>query len=63
VCNKIVYDVADFAHEHPGGSELLMSHFGKDITSAFNGGVYNHSNAARNRLDMMRCATLTDTEE
>lgn len=34
--------------EHPGGRHLLAKHIGKDATTAFFGGVYDHSNAAHN---------------
>lgn len=33
---------------HPGGPVVLSSNSGKDMTSAFFGGVYQHSNAAHN---------------
>ena len=34
--------------EHPGGRHLLAKNIGKDATTAFFGGVYDHSNAAHN---------------
>ena len=34
--------------EHPGGRHLLKKNIGKDATTAFFGGVYDHSNAAHN---------------
>jgi len=34
--------------EHPGGRHLLRKNIGKDATTAFFGGVYDHSNAAHN---------------
>ncbi|TFL07914.1 hypothetical protein BDV98DRAFT_42813 [Pterulicium gracile] len=43
-----VHDVTDFVDEHPGGSALLTTSSGKDMTSAFFGGVYEHSNSAHN---------------
>eukprot|EP00026_Physarum_polycephalum_P003701 Phypoly_transcript_03715.p1 GENE.Phypoly_transcript_03715~~Phypoly_transcript_03715.p1 ORF type:complete len:771 (+),score=67.31 Phypoly_transcript_03715:41-2353(+) len=45
-----IYDVSDFFLEHPGGTKVMESFFGKDATNAFTGGIYKHSNAARNRL-------------
>ena len=34
--------------EHPGGRHLIAKMIGKDATTAFFGGVYDHSNAAHN---------------
>ncbi len=49
-----VYAVGEFIHQHPGGKSLIKTNIGTDITEKFNGGVYLHSNAARNLLEMMR---------
>ncbi|CAO3572769.1 unnamed protein product [Mortierella alpina] len=54
----VVYDVADFMTEHPGGEKYIKMGVGKDMTSAFNGGMYDHSNAARNLLSLMRVAVV-----
>ncbi|KAI7819244.1 delta-9 fatty acid desaturase [Gamsiella multidivaricata] len=54
----VVYDVADFISEHPGGPKYLNMSIGKDMTAAFNGGMYDHSNAARNLLSLMRIAVV-----
>jgi stearoyl-CoA desaturase (delta-9 desaturase) len=43
-----IHDVSSFLDEHPGGRNLLAKDIGKDATSAFFGGVYEHSNAAHN---------------
>jgi stearoyl-CoA desaturase (Delta-9 desaturase) len=43
-----IHDVSDFMDEHPGGRHLLARNIGKDATTAFFGGVYDHSNAAHN---------------
>jgi len=53
-----VYDVENFMTDHPGGKNLLQSGIGKDMTEAFNGGVYKHHNAARNLLWTMRVGRL-----
>jgi len=37
---------------------MIMSGVGKDATSMFNGGVYNHSNAAHNLLSTMRVGVI-----
>lgn len=54
----LVHDVTDFIDEHPGGRTLISSGIGKDATAMFNGGVYNHSNAARNLLAKYRVGII-----
>lgn len=46
--NGYIHDVSGFEEKHPGGRSILMRHVGKDASSAFSGGVYEHSNAAHN---------------
>eukprot|EP00924_Labyrinthula_sp_SR-Ha-C_P003332 snap_masked-scaffold_15-processed-gene-6.32-mRNA-1 protein AED:0.02 eAED:0.02 QI:0/-1/0/1/-1/1/1/0/388 len=58
IFNKVVHDVKKFIPEHPGGEKLLKAYIGKDVTGAFRGEVYNHSNGAENLLGMMRIAKL-----
>eukprot|EP00842_Homolaphlyctis_polyrhiza_P006443 jgi/Hompol1/67/HPOL_003133-RA len=53
-----IFDVAGFLDQHPGGRGFLKSSVGKDVSTAFNGGVYDHHNAARNLASMMRIAIL-----
>ncbi|KAG8733430.1 hypothetical protein FRC11_006317 [Ceratobasidium sp. 423] len=53
-----IHDVSSFLEEHPGGKHLLAKMIGKDATTAFFGGVYDHSNAAHNLLAMMRVGVL-----
>jgi stearoyl-CoA desaturase (delta-9 desaturase) len=43
-----IHDVSTFIEEHPGGRHLLVKNIGKDASTAFFGGVYDHSNAAHN---------------
>jgi len=43
-----IHDVSSFIDQHPGGSLLLSKNSGQDMTAAFFGGVYDHSNAAHN---------------
>eukprot|EP01113_Clastostelium_recurvatum_P005982 TRINITY_DN126_c0_g1_i2.p1 TRINITY_DN126_c0_g1~~TRINITY_DN126_c0_g1_i2.p1 ORF type:complete len:776 (-),score=232.97 TRINITY_DN126_c0_g1_i2:56-2383(-) len=62
VCEGIVHDVATFVEEHPGGRAFIDTAIGKDITNNFNGGVYEHSNGARNLLAQMRVGRV-DPEE
>ncbi|KAJ9319535.1 hypothetical protein DTO271D3_304 [Paecilomyces variotii] len=54
----VVHDVADFIEEHPGGKAFISSAIGKDATATFNGGVYQHSNAAHNLLSTMRVGVI-----
>ncbi|KAI7870833.1 stearoyl-CoA desaturase [Spinellus fusiger] len=67
-CNKpwiliegILYDLEGF--DHPGGIKYITAGYGKDMTTSFNGGVYNHSNGARNLLSMMRVGVLLNGME
>ncbi|THH33814.1 hypothetical protein EUX98_g486 [Antrodiella citrinella] len=53
-----IHDVGQFMDQHPGGRRLLETHVGKDATTAFFGGVYDHSNAAHNLLATMRVGAL-----
>jgi stearoyl-CoA desaturase (delta-9 desaturase) len=43
-----IHDLSSFMDQHPGGRGLLSSNVGKDATTAFLGGVYEHSHAAHN---------------
>ena len=54
----VIHDVSSFINEHPGGKTLIKSAIGKDATALFNGGVYNHSNAAHNLLSSMRVGVI-----
>lgn len=54
-----IYDVSNFKKKHPGGWILIDSATGTDATALFNGGVYQHSNAARNLLLTMRVGILS----
>jgi len=54
----VVHDVSGFIADHPGGKALISSGIGKDATAMFNGGVYNHSNAAHNLLSTMRVGVI-----
>jgi len=54
----IVHDISSILESHPGGRALIRSGIGRDMTAAFNGGVYGHSNAAHNLLSTMRVAVV-----
>ena len=60
ILNNIVCDVTDFLNnnKHPGGINIIKLRNGKDVTQAFNGDVYNHSNAARNLVSHMPIAKI-----
>ncbi|KAJ2663836.1 hypothetical protein IWW48_001102 [Coemansia sp. RSA 1200] len=51
VIEGFIYNVEDFVDMHPGGPRLIKSGIGKDMTNAFNGGVYNHHYSARNLMN------------
>ena len=59
----VIHNVAPFILEHPGGKALISSGIGKDATAMFNGGVYEHSNAAHNILSTMRVGILRGGQE
>ena len=58
----IVHNVKNFIKEHPGGAALIKASLGKDATKAFNGAVYQHSNAGHNLLATMRVAVIKDSD-
>jgi stearoyl-CoA desaturase (delta-9 desaturase) len=59
----VIHDVSGFIADHPGGKALISSSVGKDATALFNGGVYEHSNAAHNLLSTMRVGILRGGQE
>ncbi|CAG5149716.1 uncharacterized protein ALTATR162_LOCUS2431 [Alternaria atra] len=59
----VIHDVSPFIADHPGGKTLIKSAVGKDATAIFNGGVYEHSNAAHNLLSTMRVGILRGGQE
>ncbi|KAK7036263.1 acyl-CoA desaturase [Favolaschia claudopus] len=58
IISGFIHDVAAFVEEHPGGAHWIVRYIGKDATTAFFGGVYDHSNAAHNLLAMKRVGVL-----
>jgi len=58
VIGGFIHDVEHFIDEHPGGKHFLKARLGKDATSAFYGGVYDHSNGAGNLLAMLRVGCI-----
>ncbi|KAI9137961.1 hypothetical protein BKA69DRAFT_1094648 [Paraphysoderma sedebokerense] len=63
IIDRMVYDVSKFIETHPGGPGYLKSNSGKDVTHMYNGGVYNHSNAARNLMAKFRIAVIKKGED
>jgi len=55
---EYILDVTKFKNEHPGGKSFINSYLGKDASNAYNGSIYNHSNAARNEAVTLRVARL-----
>ena len=58
-----VVDCGEFAADHPGGSKLVTSMYGKDATDAFTASVYKHSNAAHNLMHTMRVGVVSDAKK
>ncbi|KAJ3346625.1 hypothetical protein HDU83_002829 [Entophlyctis luteolus] len=58
IISGVVYDVTNFVDDHPGGKGFLKASIGRDVTVSFNGGVYDHANAARNLMCHFRYARL-----
>lgn len=63
LCDGLIFDISKFYTSHPGGEAILEPFYGRDITRAFNGGVYNHSNAARNLSRHFIIARIVDDVE
>lgn len=49
IIDGLVHDVEPYMSEHPGGPKLFRSYAGRDATTAFNGGLNWHTQAARTR--------------
>jgi cytochrome b involved in lipid metabolism len=58
-----IHDVGSFINEHPGGPHMLIKFIGKDATTAFFGGVYDHSNAAHNVSSCLSSRMTVDLTE
>lgn len=58
VISGFIHDVTQFMDEHPGGRHFIKTRLGKDATSAFYGGVYDHSNGAGNLLAQLRVGVI-----
>ncbi|OMH79101.1 putative acyl-CoA desaturase [Zancudomyces culisetae] len=58
VIGGVIYDVENFIQHHPGGVAFVQGGVGKDMTEAFNGGVYKHHRAAHNLLSQLSVGTI-----
>jgi stearoyl-CoA desaturase (delta-9 desaturase) len=58
VVSGFIHDVSTFINEHPGGRALIKTRLGKDATTAFYGGYYDHSNGATNLLAQLRVGVI-----
>ncbi|KAM0753685.1 putative stearoyl-CoA 9-desaturase [Meredithblackwellia eburnea MCA 4105] len=58
VVSGYIHDVSTFMDDHPGGRHFIKARVGKDATSAFYGGVYDHSNGAGNILAALRVGCI-----
>ncbi|GAA6064368.1 hypothetical protein JCM10212_004101 [Sporobolomyces blumeae] len=56
VVSGYIHDVSTL--QHPGGQALIKSRLGRDATSAFYGGYYDHSNGAANLLSQYRVGVI-----
>lgn len=63
VVSGFIHDVSEFMDEHPGGRGLVKSRVGRDATTAFYGGVYDHSNGAGNLLATLRVGCIEGGQE
>jgi len=68
IIHGIIHDCTDFVKKHPGGSAILVKyselstkHY-KDYGNMFDGGLYNHTNAARNLMSHMRVGKTIEFE-
>ncbi|KAJ5112155.1 stearic acid desaturase [Penicillium argentinense] len=56
--NGVVHDVSHFIYDHPGGSQLIESSVGRDVTELFYDGSHPHSQNAREILVGMQMALI-----
>lgn len=60
VINNVVYNVASFLNEHPGGEEVLLDQRGKNATEHFED--VGHSTEARELMKKYKVGTISDPE-
>jgi len=62
IINNVICDIEKWQHEHPGGKMILKKLIGKDVTKAFEGGVYDHSNSAHRHLNNLCIGVIRSSE-
>lgn len=60
IVDGLVYDVSSYVNDHPGGAKLLKAYAGRDASLAFNGGLNNHTQAARTKARSLVIAALVE---
>lgn len=60
IVDGLVYDVSSYVDDHPGGAKLLRAYSGRDASLAFNGGLNNHTQAARTKARSLVTAVLIE---
>jgi cytochrome b5 len=58
VIKDSVYDVTNYMGNHPGGSELILEHAGKDCTNDFTN--FGHSSDASKILKTLKVGELVE---
>ncbi|CAH0561032.1 unnamed protein product [Brassicogethes aeneus] len=58
VIRDIVYDVTEYMEDHPGGSDLILEHAGKDGTKDFEN--TGHSNDAKKELKKYKIGEIIE---
>jgi 4-hydroxysphinganine ceramide fatty acyl 2-hydroxylase len=62
--NNKVFDLTNFVEDHPGGSDFILDHAGKDITEVMKDtATHGHSDAAYGILSDFLIGRLVDGEE
>lgn len=60
IISNVVYNVAPFLNEHPGGEEVLLDQRGKNATEHFED--VGHSTEARELMKKYKVGTISDPE-
>ena len=56
IIDDVVYDLTEYAHEHPGGVEAILKNAGGDATKGFKGP--QHPSRAFDVVEDYRCGVL-----
>eukprot|EP00184_Porphyridium_aerugineum_P005172 CAMPEP_0184698730 /NCGR_PEP_ID=MMETSP0313-20130426/5239_1 /TAXON_ID=2792 /ORGANISM="Porphyridium aerugineum, Strain SAG 1380-2" /LENGTH=350 /DNA_ID=CAMNT_0027157703 /DNA_START=226 /DNA_END=1278 /DNA_ORIENTATION=+ len=63
VYNDKVYDITLFLDQHPGGKDILASHWGTDVTKVMEEGPHKHSKFAYKILDKYQIGVLSTANQ